>query len=32
MGSGVRKNVHVVDAFSAEAIACIQALEFTKDM
>ncbi|KAG8480949.1 hypothetical protein CXB51_025651 [Gossypium anomalum] len=32
MGSGVRKNVHVADAFSAKAIACIQALEFAKDM
>lgn len=32
MGSGMQKNVHVGDVFSAEAIACIQALQFAKDM
>lgn len=31
-GLGIQVNEHVADAFFAEAIACIQALHFVRDM
>lgn len=32
MGCGVKKNLFVSDAFAVEALACIQALQFGRDM
>ncbi|MBA0753251.1 hypothetical protein Gogos_021786 [Gossypium gossypioides] len=32
LGSGVRRNTYVATAFSAEALACVQALEFAMKM
>lgn len=32
MGSEVEINAHVVDAFATEALACLQALRFARDM